>query len=197
MFTGIIQDIGTIAAIDKKGDWTLTITAPKLPLEKMALGASVACGGICLTVTEKGAGQFKVQVSMETLSKTTAIRWKTGQRINLEPALRAGDELGGHILSGHVDGVARVIARRGDGDSVRFIFEVPAPFARFLAPKGSAAIDGVSLTVNEVDGARFGVNIIPHTQAMTTLATLEAGDEANFEADMIARYVARMMEARA
>lgn len=197
MFTGIIHDIGSIAAIDKTGDWTLTIATKKLPLEKTALGASVACSGICLTVIEKSAGQFKVQVSMETLSKTSAVHWKTGQRINLEPALRMGDELGGHLLSGHVDGVARVVSRSGEGDSLRLQFEVPGQFARFLAPKGSAAIDGVSLTVNDVDGARFGVNIIPHTQDMTTLASLNPGDEANFEVDMIARYVARMTEARA
>lgn len=192
MFTGIITDIGTIAAIDKQGDWALTIET-KLPLDKTPIGASVACSGICLTVIEKSAKQFKVQVSRETLSKTTAVHWRPGIHINLEPALRAGDELGGHILSGHVDGIARVIDKKPEGDSLRFEFEVPHEFAKFLAPKGSAAIDGVSLTVNEVNGARFGVNIIPHTQKMTSLAALNPGDEANFEADMIARYVDRML----
>ena len=198
MFTGIIQDIGTIAVIDKQSDWTLTIkTDAKLPLDKMDLGASIACSGICLTVTEKNASQFKVQVSQETLSKTTAVHWKTGSNINLEAALRAGDELGGHLLSGHVDGVARVVSRTPEGDSIRFQFEVPETFARLLAPKGSAAIDGISLTVNEVSGARFGVNIIPHTQKMTTIAALNPGDEANFEVDMIARYVERMLDTKA
>lgn len=193
MFTGIVQDIGTIAAIDKQGDWTLTIATQKLPLEKMAIGASVACGGICLTVTEKGSGQFKVQVSMETLSKTTALRWKPGMGVNLEPALHMGDELGGHILSGHIDGVARVLDKVKTGDSLQYQFEVSEKFARFVASKGSVALDGVSMTVNEVNGVRFGVNIIPHTQKMTTLGMLGPGDEANFEADMIARYVERMM----
>jgi riboflavin synthase len=128
MFTGIIQDIGEVVALDKKGDWVLIIKTKKLPLEKMALGASVACNGICLTVIEKNVEQFKVQVSMESLSKTTAVHWQTGTRINLEPALRMGDELGGHMLSGHVDGLARVINRGVDVDSVRYQFEVPQEF---------------------------------------------------------------------
>lgn len=203
MFTGIIQDIGTITAIDKQGDWTLTIATEKLALDKTALGASISCSGICLTVIDlesrsgdmrSNRDQFKVQISMETLSKTTAIHWRLGQRINLETALKMGDELGGHILSGHVDGVARVVGKEPERDSLRYVFEVPSQFAKFLAPKGSAAIDGVSLTVNEVNGAKFSVNIIPHTQNMTTLAALEIGDEVNFEVDMIARYVERMLD---
>jgi len=197
MFTGIIQDIGTLAAIDKNGDWTLTIETEKLSLEKTAIGASIACSGICLTVTEKGVKHFKVQVSMETLSKTTALHWRPGMRVNLEPALHLGDELGGHLLSGHVDGVARVREKKRVGESFLYQFEIPETFARFIASKGSVALDGVSMTVNEVNGTRFDINVIPHTQHMTTLTTLNSGDEANFEVDMIARYVERMMNPRA
>ncbi len=192
MFTGIIQDIGAVAAIDKQGDWTVTIESRKLPLEKMAVGASVACNGICLTVIRKDQAQFKVQVSLETLSKTTAIHWHVGSNINLEPALRMGDELGGHLVSGHIDGLARVTDRGVAGDSLRYLFEVPGEFAKFIAPKGSIAIDGVSLTVNDVDNTRFGVNIIPHTRQVTTLEAYEIGQEVNFEVDMIARYIERM-----
>jgi riboflavin synthase len=194
MFTGIITDIGTIAAIDKQGDWVLTVKTEKLPLDRMAVGASIACNGICLTITEKSAQQFKAQISMETLSKTTAIHWQPGRRINLESALRAGDELGGHLLSGHIDGVARVTDRKAEADSVRYTFEVPQKFAKYLAPKGSIALDGVSLTVNDVEGTCFGVNIIPHTRQMTVFEQLGKGDEANFEVDMIARYVERMVK---
>jgi riboflavin synthase len=197
MFTGIIQDIGEVAAIDKQGDWTLTIKTEKLPLDEMAVGASVACNGICLTITEKTPEQFKVQVSMETLSKTTAIHWQRGQRINLEAAVRAGEELGGHLLSGHIDGVVRVLARKPEEGSLRYEFEAPPKFAKYLAPKGSIAIDGVSLTVNEVKGAYFGVNIIPHTQQVTVFDTLTPGGEANFEVDMIARYVERIVSLKA
>jgi len=196
MFTGIVQDIGDIAAIDKQGDWVLTIAAGKLPLADMAIGASVACNGICLTVIEKQKGQFKVQVSAETLSKTTALHWRTGTRINLEPALRMGDELGGHMVLGHVDGVARVKERHKDGDSWRVDFELPHEFAKYLAPKGSIVIDGVALTVNEVKGARFGVNLIPHTLKETVLGALEAGGETNFEVDLMARYAERLLSQR-
>jgi len=231
MFTGIIQDIGSITAIDKQGDWIVTVET-RLPLTDKAIGASVAHSGVCLTVVEIGRGgavgtspplaggiqgglvntstpvnqpppsppasgvgalrvpsRYKVQLSEETLSKTTALRWQVGSRINLEPALRVGDELGGHYVSGHVDGIARVVGRSEAGDSVRFEFDVPPDFAKFIAPKGSVTIDGVSLTVNAVDGARFSVNIIPHTQKATTLGALQVGDESNFEIDMLARYV--------
>lgn len=197
MFTGIVQDIGAIAAIDKKGDWTVTIAANKLPLEHMAIGASVACNGICLTVIEKAKQQFKVQVSAETLSKTTALHWREGTKVNLEPALRAGEELGGHLVSGHIDGVARLKDKQKEGDSLRCIFEVPHEFAKFIAPKGSVALDGISLTVNEVQGNRFGVNLIPHTLQQTTLGALEAGEEANFEVDLIARYAERLLNQKA
>ncbi|MDX2028281.1 MAG: riboflavin synthase [Alphaproteobacteria bacterium] len=196
MFTGLIQDIGEVTAIDKQGDWTLTIKPQKLPLERMVIGASVACNGICLTLTEKNAKQFKVQVSRETLSKTTAVHWREGQKINLEPALRIGDELGGHILSGHVDGVARIANRSENSDSVIYKIDIPESFAKFIAAKGSISIDGVSLTVNEAENSRFSVNIIPHTRQMTTLDALKQGDEVNFEVDMIARYVERMMTQR-
>lgn len=195
MFTGIIQDIGVIQAIDRLGDWTVTI-ATRLPLANSAVGASVACSGICLTLIAAGAEQFNVQVSPETLSKTTASRWNVGTRLNLERALRVGDELGGHFLAGHVDGLARVIDRQRDGDSVRYRFEVAPEHAPFLAPKGSIAIDGISLTINEVEGARFGVNIIPHTRLMTTIGERMPGDVVNIEVDMIARYLDRLMRER-
>lgn len=192
MFTGIIQDIGTILAVDRKGDWVVSVRTA-LPMGDVALGASVACSGVCLTVIERGGDFFKVQLSSETLSRTTAGRWEAGTRINLERALRVGDELGGHLVSGHVDGLARVVAKQAEGESVRFTFEAPEAFARFLAPKGSVALDGISLTVNEVEGATFGVNIIPHTQEMTTIGERSVGDVVNFEVDMIARYVERML----
>jgi riboflavin synthase len=195
MFTGIIQDIGEITALDKTGDWKITITTRML-LADLVLGASIACNGICVTVIDKGANHFHAQLSTETLDKTTAKHWHVGQRVNLERALRAGDELGGHYVSGHIDGVARVVGKQGDADSLRLRFEVPKEFAKFIAPKGSIAIDGVSLTVNEVENTIFGVNIIPHTQAMTMLASLHIGDSINFEIDTIARYVDRMMQHR-
>jgi riboflavin synthase len=196
MFTGIIQDIGKLAELHKNsGDWRLVIET-RLPLAMTALGASICCGGVCLTVIEKTENTFTVQASQETLGKTTLVHWQEGSTINLEPALRMGDELGGHLLSGHVDGVLRVTACQPVGDSVRYEFEVPKAFAKFIAPKGSVAINGVSLTVNHVDGLCFDVNLIPHTQKMTTLGQLAVGDEANFEIDMIARYTERMLQGR-
>lgn len=198
MFTGIIRDIGHIVALEKSGDWLMTIETGALSLEKTEIGASIACNGICLTVIEKDitygkSHQFKVQLSTETLSKTTAIHWQLGQKLNLEPALRFGDELGGHLLTGHIDGLAYLVERKPDGDSIRCVLEAPADFARFIAPKGSVALDGVSLTVNEVMGRNFGVNIIPHTQKQTTFGTMEIGTALNFEVDMIARYLERML----
>jgi len=195
MFTGLIQDIGTIASIDKHGDWTIVVETRML-LNSLALGASVACNGICVTAIDKGQNHFRAQLSAETLSKTTSLHWKPGTRINLERALRAGDELGGHYVSGHVDGVAQVTDRHAEGDSVRFQFELPQAFDKYVAPKGSITLDGVSLTVNEVNGSRFGVNLIPHTLQMTTLAALMPGIEVNFEIDMIARYVERIIQNR-
>lgn len=191
MFTGIIEDIGKITAIDKNGDWTVSV-ATSLPLNDTALGASIAHSGVCLTVIKKLAGSYDVQLSEETLSLTTAIRWQVGTRVNLERALRAGSELGGHYVSGHVDGIARVTKVTPSGDSLRLQFDVPKNLAKYIAAKGSVTIDGVSLTVNHVEGASFGVNIIPHTQKETTLGALKVGDETNLEIDMLARYVERL-----
>jgi riboflavin synthase len=193
MFTGIITDVGSVVAVDRRGDTLFTI-ATAFDMDTVAIGASIACSGCCLTVIDKAAGRFTISASGETLSKTTLGTWGEGTEINLERALRMGDELGGHIVSGHVDGVADVVSVTPEGDSWRYVFEVPVPLARFVAPKGSVALDGVSLTVNEVDGRRFGVNIIPHTRTHTTFRTLKPGDKVNFEVDMLARYVARLAE---
>ncbi|HEY0836775.1 MAG TPA: riboflavin synthase [Azospirillum sp.] len=192
MFTGIITDIGRVKAVESDGDTRFTIETA-FDTETVAIGASIANNGVCLTVIDKGPGWFAVQASAETLSKTTLGGWRPGARVNLERAMRLGDELGGHIVSGHVDGVATVADVRPDGESRRLTFEAPANLAKYVASKGSVAIDGVSLTVNEVDGARFGVNIIPHTQVATTFGDLKPGDRVNMEIDMLARYVARLV----
>ncbi len=192
MFTGIITDIGRVRTVVPGGDTGFTITTA-YDTRDIAIGASIACSGVCLTVTDRSEGWFAVQVSAETLACSTLGRWREGSTVNLERALRVGDELGGHILSGHVDCAAEIVARRLEGDSVRFVFEVPAPYAKAVAPKGSVALDGVSLTVNEVEGCRFGVNIIPHTQARTTFGTAAIGDRVNVEVDVLARYVARLL----
>jgi riboflavin synthase len=192
MFTGIITDIGRIRAIEPGGD-PRYIIATRHDTARIALGASIACAGVCLTVTETGPDWFKVQVSSETLGLTTLGQWREGTRINLECALKLGDELGGHIVSGHVDGIGRITARSLDQDSVRYRIEVPAGLERFIARKGSVTIDGVSLTVNEVEGKEFGVNIIPHTQVETTFGEARIGDPVNLEIDMLARYVARLV----
>jgi riboflavin synthase len=160
------------------------------------IGASIACSGICLTVVAKGEGWFAVEASAETRDRSTLGNWQEGLHINLERALKVGDELGGHIVSGHVDGVGLVTGRQPDGSSVRFVFEAPAELAPFIAVKGSITVDGVSLTVNSVDGRRFGVNIIPHTLENTTFASLKPGDSVNLEIDMLSRYVARLIEAQ-
>lgn len=192
MFTGIITDLGTVNSVTGAGDRRLEIQT-KFDLTSVPIGASIACNGICLTVIETGADWFAVQASEETLSKTSARDWAAGRRLNLERALRLGDELGGHIVSGHVDGVATIVSIQPENESLRFTFEVPADLAKFVAPKGSVALDGVSLTVNEVEGARFGVNIIPHTQTETTFGHYQPGDPVNMEIDMLARYVARLL----
>ena len=192
MFTGIITDVGRVRSIERSGDTRFTIETV-FDMETVPIGASIANNGVCLTVVDKGPGWFAVQASGETLSKTTLGGWAEGTRVNLERAMKLGDELGGHIVSGHVDGVAAVVEVRPDGESVRLTFEAPADLAKFVAPKGSVALDGVSLTVNEVDGARFGVNIIPHTQIATTFGQLKPGDRVNLEIDMLARYVARLV----
>jgi riboflavin synthase len=193
MFTGIITDIGTVKRVEKRGDARFEI-ATRYDMAGVAIGASIACSGCCLTVVEKGADWFAVDVSAESLSKTTLGKWQQGTHINLERALRMGDEVGGHVVSGHVDGVGTILSVTPEGDSRRFRFRVPDELAKFIAPKGSIAIDGTSLTVNEVSRNEFGVNIIPHTQAVTTWGTMKAGDAVNIEIDMLARYVARLAE---
>lgn len=201
MFTGIITDIGRVSAVEKNGDTRFTIDTA-YDVAEIDIGASIACSGVCLTVVDKTPGDgprgasFTVTASAETLSKTTLGGWGDGTRINLERSLRVGDELGGHIVSGHVDGTAEIISCTQDGDSVRFVFRVGDDLKRFVAPKGSVALDGVSLTVNEVSDDTFGVNIIPHTQSETTFGTASTGDRINFEIDVLARYVARLAEAR-
>jgi len=193
MFTGIIQDIGTILSVDKTGDWTLAVAVSNLRVDKMAIGASIACNGICLTMIEKEKVSFKAQVSAETISRTTVSHWQPHMFVNLEPALRMGDDLGGHLVSGHIDGVARITAKQKDGDSLRLSFQVPHEFTKFIASKGSIALNGVSLTVNEVEKDRFGVNIIPHTLNQTTFGDLEVDGEVNFEVDLMARYAERLL----
>ncbi|MGB6087675.1 riboflavin synthase [Parvibaculum sp.] len=202
MFTGIITDIGRVRSVEKRGD-TRFIIATAYDPDGIDIGASIACAGCCLTVVEKGrdgeGNWFAVDVSQESLDCTTLGNWREGARINLERALKAGDELGGHVVSGHVDGVGRIVDIRPEGDSLRFTFEAPEGLGRFIAPKGSVTLDGTSLTVNEVEdlksgGTRFGVNIIPHTQAVTTWGMAKTGDPVNLEIDMLARYVARLVQ---
>lgn len=196
MFTGIVTDIGEVVSVDpggKAGDRRFVIRT-RHDLAPIPIGASIACSGCCLTVVEKGEDSFAVEVSAESLAKTHLNDWKVGSRLNLELSLKLGDELGGHLVYGHVDGVGRVVSMTPEGGSVRFVFEVPSEVARFVAAKGSVAIDGISLTVNEVDGNRFGVNVISHTQAVTTLGQARPGQRVNLEVDMLARYVARLLE---
>lgn len=196
MFTGIISDLGRLA---RRDGGRFEITSSYAP-EGIALGASIACDGCCLTVIEvrphEAGALFAVDVSNETLSRTILGDWFVGRRINLERALKAGDELGGHIVSGHVDGVGRIVGLRADGESRRFTIEAPDDIAAYIASKGSVALDGISLTVNEVDGNTFGINIIPHTLTHTTLGDRKPGDRVNLEVDLFARYVARLMERR-
>jgi riboflavin synthase len=199
MFTGIVTALGTVRAIDPIGagrDMRLTIAAPWPDTATIALGASIACSGCCLTAVAIGDDWFAVDVSAETLARTTLGRWRPGSRVNLERSLRMGDELGGHIVSGHVDGLGETVSKTPENGSHRWRFAVPREIARYIAVKGSVAVDGVSLTVNEADEAGFGVNIIPHTTEVTGFATLQAGDAVNIEIDMLARYVARLAEFR-
>lgn len=201
MFTGIVTDLAEVASVDLNAarDARFEIMT-HYDLTTVPIGASIAHNGVCLTIVAKEsadakeAARYCVEVSAETLSKTTLGGWRKGQRINLERPLTLGDELGGHMVSGHVDGVATVVSITPDGASKRFVFEAPKALARFIASKGSVALDGVSLTVNEVEGARFGINVIPHTQEVTTFGALSAGDEVNLEIDLLARYVARLSE---
>jgi riboflavin synthase len=197
MFTGLITDIGTVAALEPRGDLRVRLRTGYDPAS-IELGASIACDGCCLTVVDRGAeggaGWFAVDVSAESLDKTRLGDWREGTRVNLERSLRLGDEMGGHIVSGHVDGTARLVGLAAEGDSLRLTFEAPEALARFVAPKGSVALNGTSLTVNEVEGARFGVNLIPHTREVTTWGQAAEGDRANLEIDMLARYVARLRD---
>ena len=196
MFTGIVTDVGRLAARD---GGVLQIETSYAP-DGIALGASIACDGCCLTVTHverRASGStFTVEASHETFAKTTLGEWQPGQAINLERALAMGDELGGHLVTGHVDGIARIVERHPDGTSQRFLFAVAPDLAKFIAPKGSVALAGTSLTVNEVNGDTFGVNLIPHTLEHTTWGRLNEGDAVNLEIDLLARYVARLHEAQ-
>ncbi|MGB3407857.1 MAG: riboflavin synthase [Jannaschia sp.] len=198
MFTGIVTDIGTIRALEQRGDLRVRI-GTRFDAAGIDMGASIACDGCCLTVVGKGTdGEghwFDVDVSAESLSKTALGSWGEGSGVNLERSLRVGDELGGHIVSGHVDGVATILSITPEGDSRRYAFEAPTALARFIAQKGSVALNGTSLTVNEVAGTTFGVNMIPHTQAVTTWGRAQVGDAVNLEIDTLARYVARLAEA--
>ncbi|WP_299784312.1 riboflavin synthase [uncultured Marivita sp.] len=193
MFTGIVTDIGEIRSLEHRGDLRARI-GTGYDTDSIDIGASIACSGVCLTVVQLGPDWFDVEISAETLDKTNIGQWTVGQKINLERALKVGDELGGHIVSGHVDGLAEIVDMRPEGDSVRYTFDAPKALARFIAPKGSVALDGTSLTVNEVEGTRFGVNIIPHTQEVTTWGASRVGDKVNLEIDTLARYVARLAE---
>ena len=201
MFTGIVSDVGTVRSVEQRGGMRLVV-GTGYDLATVDLGASIACSGVCLTVVDKGEDWFAVEVSAETMSKTAAEHWREGAKLNLERALRLGDELGGHIVTGHVDAVATVVGTCPEGDSTRIGVSVPKSLAPMIAPKGSITLDGVSLTVNEVrdadDGStHFAVNIIPHTAQHTSLGTIKAGQQLNVEVDVLARYIDRMLAARA
>ena len=200
MFTGIVTAIGTVASVEQRGDLHVRIACPYDP-ESIAIGASIACSGVCLTVVERGGVTgdpwFAVDVSGETVSRTAPGQWESGRRLNLERALKLGDELGGHIVTGHVDCVGELVGKREDGDSIRLTIRAPADYAPFIAPKGSITVDGVSLTVNGVDdlsdgSCTFTLNIIPHTGEVTTLGALAENDRVNLEIDVLARYLKRM-----
>ena len=193
MFTGIVTDLGAVRSVEKRGD-SRFLVATGYDMEGVAIGASIACSGACLTVVDKGPDWFATDVSAETLARTTLGDWGPGTRVNLERPLRAGDELGGHIVLGHVDGVGKIAGREPVGDSVRLEIAAPDSLARFIAEKGSIAVDGIALTVNRVAGARFEVNVIPHTLACTTLGAAAPGARVNLEVDVLARYVARLNE---
>jgi riboflavin synthase len=195
MFTGIIADLGMVRRL-RRGELADLTIATAFDTSAVPVGASIACSGVCLTVVAVAPREFSVQASAETLACTTIGEWREGTPVNLEKSLRIGDELGGHLVAGHADGIVRVCERRPDAESVRFVFEAPEELTSFIAPKGSVAIDGVSLTVNEVSGARFGVNIIPHTLSCTNLGRALPGQRMNLEIDLIARYVARLLGAR-
>jgi riboflavin synthase len=198
MFTGIVTDIGEITSVTSGGQTgdRRFVVRTRHDLKPVPIGASIACSGCCLTAIEKGADWFAAEASGETLAKTHLGEWRAGTRINLELSLKLGDELGGHLVYGHVDGLGKIVSMTPEGGSVRFVFEAPPDLARFIAAKGSIAVDGVSLTVNEVENDRFGVNIISHTQAATTFGQAKIGQRVNLEVDMLARYVQRLLEYR-
>ena len=193
MFTGIVTDVGRVQALEKRGDLRARI-ATAYDMSGVDIGASIACDGVCLTVVDKGKDWFDVDISAETVSKTNLKAWTEKRRVNLERALKVGDELGGHIVSGHVDGLAEVVAVKDEGDSTRVTLRAPEDLAKFIAPKGSVALNGTSLTVNEVEGRDFGINFIPHTKEVTTWGDVAEGDHVNLEIDTLARYVARLNE---
>jgi len=194
VFTGIISSMGTVETLIKSDAGVRLTMAVDFDLGDVEIGASISHAGCCLTVVSKQGRSYDLDVSNETLSLTNLGQWQEGTKVNIERALKIGDELGGHIVSGHVDGLAKLIAVKQDGDSYRLTFEAPAPLHRFIAPKGSVALDGISLTVNEVEGQTFGVNIIPHTWLHTTLSKTTVGDSVNLEVDRLARYAARWFE---
>ena len=194
MFTGIITDVGRVRRVEEKAGGRRLVISTAYDLKDVAVGASICCSGACLSVVEKTASTFTVDVSRETLTRTTLGVWVEGRLVNLERALKLGDELGGHLVSGHVDGVAEAVRALSDGESLRVQVRAPPPLHRFIASKGSVTLDGVSLTVNEVDGEVFGVNLIPITRTSTTLGDLRGGDRVNLEIDLLARYAARWRE---
>ena len=195
MFTGIVTDIGKIIELEKRGDLRARVET-NYDMSTVAIGASIACDGICLTVIKTGSNWFDVEISAESVEKTHLKfnTWVSGASVNLERALRVGDELGGHIVSGHVDGVVEIVDMKDEGDSTRFVFLAPSDLQKFIAPKGSVALNGTSLTVNEVHSSKFGVNVIPHTKEVTTWGSSKIGDFLNLEIDTLARYVARLKE---
>lgn len=195
MFTGIVTDIGKIIELERRGDLRARVET-NYDMSTVAIGASIACDGICLTVIKTGSNWFDVEISAESVEKTHLKfnTWVIGASVNLERALRVGDELGGHIVSGHVDGVVEIVDMKDEGDSTRFVFLAPSDLQKFIAPKGSVALNGTSLTVNEVHSSKFGVNVIPHTKEVTTWGSLKIGDFLNLEIDTLARYVARLKE---
>ncbi|HEY0043100.1 MAG TPA: riboflavin synthase [Allosphingosinicella sp.] len=195
MFTGIITDVGRVSGVEERGDLRLRI-ACGYQMENVDLGASIACSGVCLTVVDKGPDWFAVDVSAETLSRTANGLWAEGAPLNLERSLKLGDELGGHIVTGHVDGIGHVVEAEPSGDSLKVTIEAPAEVAPYIAAKGSIALDGVSLTVNTVEGNRFTINLIPHTQQQTSFAQMPVGRPLNIEIDILARYIGRMLEMR-
>ncbi len=193
MFTGIVTDLGSVKKIDKKGDWTFSIST-KFDMSKISIGDSISCSGVCLTVVKKGDHDFDVQVSPETMQKTAIGTWDKGTHVNLESALKMGDPLGGHLVFGHVDGLAEVTSIKESGDSLHVIVRVPEKLKHYMAPKGSVTLDGISLTVNEVENDLIHLMIIPHTRTVTSWNDLKAGQKLHIEIDMLARYVGRMLD---